>query len=149
MAKKIRNVAGQKVRDLSTIGNNVYNEAAGAEKNTDVGRHLKPLQTNATTWSTDASTVVKLPSQGRNLAIYNSDTVVHAVTLGDTTYPPTAQAAGAVQAATNGQNVGIPCPAGQWTYIACGDQDQVITDSNTLLVFLIDDDTFIRQEASK
>lgn len=136
-----------KVQDPSAISNLTYNEAAGAQKNMEVGRHLLPLTDGAGAFTTDATTARLLPSKGRTLAVYNNAGAVGAITLGSATYVPTAQVAGAVQAATEGQNVGIPCAANSWTYIACGQQDQVISTAATLLVFLVDDDTFIRQEA--
>lgn len=149
MAKSQRTFPGNKVQDPSTIANHTYNEMSGAQKNTEVGRHLQPLRINATTWSTDATTAVKLPEKGRNLAVYNNAGAVGSITLGDATYPPTSQAPGAVQATTEGRNVGIACPPNDWTYIACGDQDQVIASAATLLVYLIDDPTSIKQEAAR
>jgi len=144
-----RVIKGQAVQDPSTIAAHTYNEAAGAQKNTEVGRHLMPIQTSSTTWTTDATTARKLPSKGRNLAVYNNAGAVGSITLGDATYPPTSQAPGAVQASTEGRNVGIACPPNDWTYIACGDQDQVIASAATLLVYLIDDPTSVIQEASR
>ena len=146
MAKNQRVFPGQATQDPSSITVATYNEVSGAQKNTDVGRHLLALNDGAGGWTTDATTVRKLPSKGRNLAVYNNNTAIAAVTLGDSTYVPTAQAAGAVQAATAGRNVGIPCTPGNWTYIACGEQDQVIASAATLLVFLIDDATSIKTE---
>lgn len=82
-----------------------------------------------------------LPKKGANLAVYNKDTSVHSITLGEdnTTVP---LAAGVTD--SNG-HVGIPCAAGEWTYLSCATQNWVITDSNKLLVFIIDDSTYIRQ----
>lgn len=141
---------GAMVQDPSTIAAHTYNEASGAQKNAEVGRHLMPLKINATTWSTQAnSAAVVLPGRGKNLAVYNNAGAVGSVTLGDDQYPPTSQAPGAVQASTEGRNVGIACPPNEWTYIACGDQNQVITSAATLLVYLIDDETSVKKEAAR
>lgn len=144
----------QKSQDPSAISNFTYNEAAGAQKNTEVGRHLKPLNITATTFTTDATTVRNLPSKGKNLAVYNNAGAVGSITLGfaantGTELTPTAQAPGAIQANTNGQNVGIACTPNDWTYIACGEQDQVIASAATLLVYLIDDNTSIIPESTR
>lgn len=144
-----RVIPGPAVQDPSTIAAHTYNEPSGAQKNTEVGRHLKPLQTGAATWSTNATTAVNLPGKGKNLAVYNNAGAVGSITLGDTAFPPVSQAPGAVQAATEGRNVGIACPPNDWTYIACGDQDQVIASAATLLVYLIDDPTSIKVEATR
>jgi hypothetical protein len=126
--------------DPGSIQSHMYNEAAGAQKNMEVGRHLKPIQVDATTWSTDCSTARRLPSKGKNLAVYNNAGAIGAVTLGDAA-GMTALAAGATDASGN---VGIPCPAGQWTYIACNDKQFVRSTASTLLVFLIEDDTSVQ-----
>lgn len=150
MAINKRTIPGPATQDPSTIAAHTYNEASGAQKNMEVGRHLMPLQTGASTWSTQAnSAAVILPSKGRCLAVYNNAAAVGSITLGDTQFPPTSQAPGVVQATTNGRNVGIACPPNDWTYIACGDQDQVIASAATLLVYLIDDPTSIKTEASR
>lgn len=140
-----RKVLGYRVSDPANIDNMTFNEKAGARKSAEVGRKLIPLKATATTYTTDASTVRSLPSAGRNLAIYNNSSAVHAVTFGeDATI--TALAAGVVDASGH---VGIPCAANAWTYVAAGEQVTVITDSALLLVYLIDDDTFISLEASR
>lgn len=150
MPKNTRNIQGSEVRDTSTIANVTYNEKAGAQKNTDVGRKLLPLGDGASGYTTDATTARKLPSKGRNLAVYNNANAVASVTIGDnTTVALTSQAAGAVLALSNGQSVGIACKPNDWTYIACGELDWVIASAATALVYLIDDDTYIRQEAAR
>lgn len=80
-----------------------------------------------------------LPNMGRNLAVFNKDTSAHAITLGEdnTTVPL------AIGVTDADGHVGIPCTAGEWTYIAAASQTWVITDSNKLVVFLIDDDTYL------
>lgn len=149
MAKNQRVIPGNKVQDPSVIATIEYNEPSGAQKNIEVGRHLKPIKIDAATWSTDATAARRLESYGVNLAVYNNAGAVGSVTLGDDTYVPTSQAPGAVQAGTEGRNVGIACPPNAWTYIACADQNQVIASAATLLVYIIDDPTTIKQEASR
>ena len=154
MAINKRTIPGPATQDPSTIAAHTYNEPAGAQKNTEVGRHLKPLNINATSWTTDATTVRTLPSKGKNLAVYNNAGAVGSITLGfsansGTELTPVSQAPGAVQAATAGQNIGIACPPNDWTYIACAEQDQVVASAATLLVYLIDDPTSIKTEASR
>lgn len=126
--------------DPSSISNQTYNEQSGAQKNMEVGRHLKPLKSSATAFTTDASTARALPKKGCNLAIYNNAGAVAAVTLGDDA-AMAALAAGTCDAAGN---VGIPCPPNQWTYVACADRQFVRTSAATLLVFIIEDDTSVK-----
>lgn len=154
MAINKRTIPGPATQDPSTIAAHTYNEASGAQKNAEVGRKLRPLNSGATTWTTDATTVRTLPSKGRNLAVYNNAGAVGSITLGfsantGTELTPVSQAPGAVQANTAGQNVGIACAPNDWTYIACGDQDQVVSSAATLLVYLIEDATSIKTEASR
>ena len=149
MAINKRTIPGPATQDPSTIAAHTYNEPAGAQKNTEVGRHLMPLQNGAASWTTNATTAIILPNAGRCLAIYNNAGVVGSITLGDNDFPPVSQAPGAVQAATNGRNVGIACPPNEWSFIACGDQNQVVASAATLLVYLIDDPTSIKIEATK
>lgn len=133
------NRKNQKNIDPSSIANQTYSESAGAQKNTEVGRHLVPLKSDGTTYTTDATTVRALPSKGKNLAIYNNSTILYAVTLGSNS-SIAALASGVTDA--NG-NVGIPCEKEGWTYIACNDKQYVITQNAALMVFLIEDDSSI------
>lgn len=138
MNKRILN----KTVDPSSISNLTYNEAAGAQKNTEVGAHLKPLQIDGTTFSTDATTARRLPGAGKNLAIYNNAAAVGSVTLGDVSI----MAALAVGATDASGNVGIPCKPNDWTFIACNEKQYVRTNAVTLLVFIIEDDTSIKNQ---
>ena len=144
MAIKIRNIPGQSIVDPSTLENLQYNNSAGSKKTSEVGRHLLPINTDGATYSTNMSgTPQVLPSQGRNLAVYNNSGSLGSVTLGeDATL--VSLAPGATDA--NG-HVGIPCKPNDWTYIACAGSQWVISSAATLLVFLIDDDSSIKQEA--
>lgn len=141
-----RVIPGPATQDPSTIAAHTYNEPAGARKSAEVGRHLLPLNSGGTP-TTNATTAIVV-GKGKNLAVYNNSNAVGSITLGDSNNVPTAQAPGAVQASTT-QNVGIACAPNAWTYIALADQDQVIASAATLLVYLIDDPTSIKQEATK
>lgn len=125
--------------DSHTVTSQTFNEKSGAQKNAEVGRHLVPLKSNATTYTTDASTARTLPSKGKNLAVYNNAGAVGSITLGEDA-TVTSLAVGVTD--SNG-HVGIPCKANDWTYIACGEKQSVISSAATLLVFLIDDDTYL------
>jgi hypothetical protein len=142
-----RVIPGPATQDPSTIAAHTYNEPAGSRKSSEVGRHLLPLNSGSGTPTTNATTAIVV-GKGKNLAVYNNAATVGSITLGDSANPPTSQAPGAVQASTT-QNVGIACAPNSWTYIALADQDQVIASAATLLVYLIDDPTSIKQEATK
>lgn len=149
MPSNKRNFPGEKTQDPSSIANLTYNNQAGAQKNSEVGRKLLPLGDGASGWTTNATTAKKLPGKGRNLAVYNNAGAVGSITTGTNTPALASQAPGAVQASTNGESVGIACAPNDWTYIACSEHDWVIASAATLLVYLIDDDTSIRQEAAR
>lgn len=140
---KNRAIPGDQQRDPSSIDNLTYNERAGARKSMDVGRALLPIPIPAGAFSTDASTKRILPSAGMQLAIYNNSAAVHAVTVGDGTV--TAQAAGAVQTAGSptAPFVGVACTPNSWTYLATGQWNNVVTDSALLLVYIVDDPSYI------
>lgn len=146
MGKNQRNLQGASVRDPSMIDNLIYNEASGARKSIPVGAHLLPLGDGAGGYTTNATTAKILPSAGRNMAVYNNAGAVGSITLGvDNTV--VSQAPGAVQAGTSNQ-VGIACAPNAWTYIGTGNQNWVISSAATLLVYIIDDETSIRQEVA-
>lgn len=149
MAIDKRNFPGNETRDPSSIANLIYNEKSGSQKNTEVGRKLIALPDGASGYTTNATTSKKLPKRGANLAIYNNAGAVGSITVGTNSPVLVSQAVGVVQASTEGQSVGIACPPAQWTFIACGELDWVIASAATLLVYLIDDATFIRQESSR
>lgn len=143
--KKLRNLPGNSVLDASTIANLMFNIAAGAQKNMEVGRHLLPLGDGAGGFTTNATTAKVLPSKGKNLAVYNNAGAVGSITLGEDN--TVAVLASGVTDASG--HVGIACKPNDWTYIACAEQNWVITSAATLLVYLIDDDSSIKVEASK
>jgi hypothetical protein len=144
MAKKIRNIKSRAVQDGGIIENSIYNQASGGQKNISVGPHLLPLNASATTFTTDASTARALPDTGKILYIFNNDTVIHSITLGESS-AVVALAAGITDASAH---VGIPCPPNAWFAIACNEKTWVIADSNKLLVYLVDDESYIRTEST-
>ena len=140
-----RNQPGNEVQDQASIANFEYNQASGAQKTTEVGRHLLPLPTpgSGTGYTTDVSTgAFPLPGAGRNLAVFNSTATTGAITFG-TDNTVTALTAGTTDSSGR---VGLPCPAG-WSYFASGSSNWVISSAATLLVFLINDNTSIQVQA--
>jgi hypothetical protein len=138
---KNRAIPGDQSRDPSAVELLTYNERSGARKSIEVGRALLPLQNSATTYTTNATTPIALPSAGKNLAIYNNSGAVGAVTVGDSTMTP--QAAGAVQVSAGNAFVGVAVAPNSWTYLSSGIWNYVGTTAATLLVYLIDDPTYI------
>lgn len=143
--KNIRNVPGDKSYDPNTIIHNQYNDAAGAEKNIPVGGHLLPIPVSANSYTTNATANKILPRKGLNLAVYNNAGAVGSITLGEVS----GQLSLAPGATDAGGHVGIPCAPGQWTYISCYTSQWVIASAATLLVFIIDDNSSVKQEATK
>lgn len=147
MGQNKRNLPGGTVYDSHTIHTMEFNPAAGGQKVLEVGRCLIPLGNGNASYTTDATTARILPNFGRNIAVYNNANTVGAVTV---------SADSGVTALTPGQvnttagagfgDVGVPCKPNDWTYIACGEKNYVIASANTLLVFLIEDPTSIKQE---
>lgn len=128
--------------DPSSIQALTYNHQTGAQKNMEMGRHLIPIPTSATTFTTDASaSAVALPSKGLTLAIYNNSGTARAVTLGDSAV--TALAIGVTNASGL---VGVPCLPNDWTYLATFDKTHVITNSSDLKVMIVADSTVINSQ---
>ena len=123
--------------DPSSVDSNTYNDAAGARKISDVGHYLAPVQTGATSFTTDLTTAA-LVGEGIILALYNSDTVVHSITL-DTVAPASALSAGTV----SGALVGIALPPGQYTYINTYTNQYARTDDSTVFAYRVVDDSFM------
>jgi len=144
MAIKIRErqIPGDQSRDPSIIELLSYNEKSGSRKSSEVGRALLALGDGASGFTTNAFAAPRvLPSAGMNLAIYNNAGAVGSVTVGDNTM--TAQAAGVVQVSGSNVFVGVPCPPNSWTYLAAAQWNYVASTAATLLVFIIDDPTYI------
>lgn len=142
MGQNKRNQPGSQVYDGGSIHTMEFNPAAGAQKVLEVGRSLLPLGDGAGGYTTNATTIKILPSAGKNLAVYNNTTTVASVTVSTSA----SQASLAVGVTDANGNVGIPCAPNAWTYIACNQKNFVIASAATLLVFLIDDETYIRSE---
>lgn len=124
--------------DPSAIANYQYNDKAGAQKQVDVGSRLLPLQVGPT-YQTTANAAAVSVGMGKNLALYNTTGAALSVTTGDSTV--TSLAIGAVNPVSG--KAGIPCKPNDWTYIAMGEDTHVITSAAGLLVYLIDDESFI------
>ena len=142
MQIKNRAIPGDQQRDPASVEIMQYNERAGARKSIEVGRALLPLGDGAGGFTTNAFSAVRaLGFAGRNLAVYNNSGTVGSVTVGDSTVA--SQAPGAVQISGNNAFVGVPCQPNSWTYLAAGQWNFVAASAATLLVFLIDDPTYI------
>jgi hypothetical protein len=142
MPTNVRTVPSYNVLDPDAIANNQYNDAAGSQKVSEVGRHNLPfpyISGGTTAYTTNLTTPLPLPKKGMGLAVYNNSSTVHSITLGESaTSPASALAAGVTDA--NG-HVGVPCTPNAWTYIASGTKTWVIADNAALLVFLISDNS--------
>jgi hypothetical protein len=134
-----RNFPGYLTQDEGALANIEYNEPAGAVKTSEQGNWLAPLGNGSNGFTTDASTARILPKLGQNIALYNSDTAIHTVTISNSN-TTTALAPGATNAAGN---VGIPVPPGTWFKTCCFLNNWVVTDSTLLFVYLINDATSI------
>jgi hypothetical protein len=134
-----RTIPGNVVQDPSAIDVLTYSDQVGAWKVSENGRSLLPLGNGSGGYTTDASTARILPGAGQNLAIYNSDTSAHAVTVSGS---GSTIALGPGEANASG-NVGIACPPGTYTYVACYQSNWVVTDNAALYVYLINDSTTI------
>jgi hypothetical protein len=141
--KKIRQMKGSTVEDVLNAASLTFNRASGGQKNLGVGPHLKPLLVDpaTNTYSTDATTARTL-RPGVLLAIFNKGSSVYSVTLGS----DTSVAALAVGVTNSNGEVGIPCKPGDWTYLSTFDKRTVITNNNNLVVFVVEDDTYIVDE---
>lgn len=146
MAPQIKNraIPGDQTRDPAIIELLTYNEKSGARKSVNVGNALIPLGDGAGGFTVDATTRRSLGTGGKNLAIYNNSAAVHSVTVGDVTV--TAQAAGGIQNSSGNIFVGVPVPPNSWFYLSAAQWNYVIADSAALLVYLIDDPTYINTQ---
>jgi hypothetical protein len=144
MPTNIRTVPGPNTLDPNSIANNQYNDPAGSQKVSDVGRFNLPfpyISGGTTAYTTNLTTALPLPKPGMGLAVYNNSSSVHAITLGESiSSPAAALAAGVTDAAGH---VGIPCTANAWTYIATANKPWVIADNAALLVFLVGDNSSV------
>ncbi len=141
MNKKIvRKMSGQHVEDPNSITANIYNEAVGAQKNMEMGHHLRPVNIDGTSYTTDLTTAVGVGS-GKTLAVYNNSNTLYSITLG-TDPTVTSLSSGAV----SGDNAGIPCKTNDWTYIALYDKPFAIAENVALLCFVVEDPTYVSDQ---
>jgi hypothetical protein len=142
MAKKInkitRNSKGKDVQDPSSIQSLIYNLQVGAQKNMDMGHHLIPIFTGGS-YTTNVTTATAIPRRGITLAVYNNSGSVGSITLG----MDNSIAALAVGATDTNGNVGIACKPNDWTYIATYDKHFVRASASTLIVYVVEDDSYI------
>ena len=131
---------GAIIIDPSSLENLTYSNASGARKSAEVGRSLSPLGDGAGGFTTNATAIKILPALGKNIAVYNNSGTVASITLGESSLQ-VSLAAGVTDASGH---VGIPCMPNSWTYIACNMSQYVIASSANLMVFVINDDTYIR-----
>lgn len=123
-----------------------FNLKSGAKKILPIGPHLIPIPVvvaGSPTWKTDVSTLTALPTLGLNLAVYNNSSTVKSITIGNTS-SLASLAVGAVDA--NG-NVGVACPPNSYTNLSMGVNQWIISSDNTLIVYLVEDDTRITAES--
>lgn len=137
--KVFRQKNGQATEDPANITNLAYNEQSGGVKNLIAGPHLKPLKSDTPTPTTDATTIASL-RKGSMVAVFNkSASTVYSVKFTDNALA-IASAAGIVD---GDGNVGIPCAPLEWTYLSNYNKQYVISENANLVVFLIDDDSYI------
>lgn len=138
-----RNFPGNNAQDPGAISNLTYNNAAGSDKVSEVGRCLIPFPVPGTGngYTADLSGgAYALPGAGKNIAVYNSTGTVGSVTFGSTS---SLASLGAGVTNSSG-NVGLPCMPNSWSYFAAGYNNYIISSGSTLMVFLIVDDTSIQ-----
>jgi hypothetical protein len=146
--KNIRQIQGQNTQDPSSIAALEFNAAAGSQKVSEVGRALLPMKfinSGAVVYTTDASTARVLDSLGKCLAIYNNSGSLGSVVLGASAAEVATVLAAGVTDSTG--HVGVPCMPNAWTYLACNNYNWIKSSASTLLVFVVDDETSIKQEA--
>lgn len=139
--KKFRQMEGRGVEDPVNIANINYNEASGGTKNMQVGPFLKPIKLGAGSYTTDATTARSV-RKGTALAIYNHSGTAQAITCGDSS----AMAALAHGVTDANGNVGIPCLPHGWTYLNTYEKQFIRTNSSNLMVFIIEDETYISSQ---
>ena len=139
-----RGVPGYDIIDVSSLANLEYNNAAGAQKVIEVGRHLVPILSGGS-YITDLSTATSLPAMGKSLAIYNNSDSLGSITLGED---------GTITSLSPGQtdadgHVGIPIAPNAWTYVACGFKQWAITSSSDLITMLIQDSSSFKPQPNQ
>lgn len=128
-----RNLDNTAVGDAESSG---FNKQSGGMKVLNIGHHLLPLPNGVT----DASGTAQPIEMGMTVAIYNNSSTVGVVTMGaDDTV--TSLALGVV--GTDKRSVGIACKPNDWTYIAVCERAYIKTSANTLICYLVSDDSRI------
>ncbi len=79
-----------------------------------------------------------------NLAVYNNAGAVGSITIGNTP----SLASQAVGTSNTSGNVGCACPPNAWTYLSMGNNQWVISSAATLIVYIIEDSTWISAQSS-
>lgn len=138
MARSKRQITPDAIVDSHSIESLGYNVSAGAFKKVTIGPKLKPLQSDATTYTTNATTAIDLGQPGKQLAVYNNSGSVGSVT---TSSSAIASLAPGVTDASG--HVGIACPPNAWTQVSMGDDTFIIASAATLLVYMIEDDSYL------
>jgi len=137
--KSQRRITPDRVIDPSSLDSLAYSVPAGAYKNMPIGPHLKPFTADGSTFTTNATTAVNLGQPGLMLAVYNNSGTIGSVTVS------LLQAASLAPGVTDVLgNVGVACTPNSWTYISMADAIWVIASAATLLVYIIDDDTYLK-----
>lgn len=129
-----RNLDNTAVGDAESSG---FNKQAGGMKVLNIGHHLVPLANGVT----DASVTAQPVELGMTVAIYNNNSTAGAVTMGPTS-SVTALGIGIV--GTDKKSVGIACKPNDWTYIAVCEKGYIKTSANTLICYLVADDSRIQ-----
>jgi hypothetical protein len=142
MAKNNRVVDTKQLQDGMSIEAVQNNPPSGGRKSLTVGPRLLPIPAPAGTWTVTPTTLTPLPKLGLNIAIYNNSGSVGTIVIGGN----------AITTLTPGQidssgNVGVPCPPNAWSYLSMGYNQYVITSASTLLVYIMEDPTWIAQES--
>jgi hypothetical protein len=143
--KSERRITPDRVIDPNFIPTIGYNAAAGAHKQLPIGPHLLPIfivSGGVGSYTTNASAGVNLGAMGVELAVYNNSGSLASITIS-----PAAASSLAAGVTDSVGNVGVACPPNAWTYVSCADSQFVITSASTLLVYIIDDDSYLTPNA--
>jgi hypothetical protein len=125
--------------DSQLTASNTYNDYAGGQKNISVGPVLESIRIGST-WSTDASTTALEVPAGSQVAIYNTSATAGVVRFGkDSTV-----VSGTVGSFDAEGSPSIPCRGQDWTYLCCGERNFIKTSANTLIVYILKDDTVLK-----
>lgn len=116
--------------DISAIG---FNTRAGAAKSLKVGPEIRK-KTNAGLGAIDASTLQKI-LPGTLLAIYNNTNTVQWLTMN--------RASDGAPTTPTGLANAFPLKPNDWTYLSMGENDQILTSSAQVGVYIIEDESLL------